>query len=60
MQEFAELKGLMANMSEVREHKASFAAALREAKRNIPEAEQVGGSTSRFKSAAHMVMAAVK
>lgn len=60
MQEFAELKGMMAELAEVRQHKASFAAALREAKRNIPEADQVGSATARFKSAADMVMAAVK
>jgi hypothetical protein len=60
VQEFAEIKGLMADLAEVKQHKASFASALREAKRNIPDEEQVGGSTARFKSAAQMVMAAVK
>lgn len=55
-----ELKGLMANMAELRQHKESFAVALREVKRNIPEADQVGGATARFHSAAQMVMEAVK
>lgn len=51
---------MVANMAEVKEHKASFAAALRQAKMNIPESDQPNGATARFTSAAHMVMAAVK
>jgi hypothetical protein len=60
MQEFAELKGMVASMAEIRQHKASFAVALKEAKNNIPASDQVGGQTARFKSLADMVMAAVK
>ena len=59
-QEFADLKGMMASLADMREHKASFAVALRAAKRNIPEEDQVGGATARFQSAAQMVMEAVK
>ena len=62
LQEFAEIKGRLASIQQrdIAQHTAILAHSLREAKRNIPAAEQVGGATARFKSTAQMVMEAVK